>query len=186
MPSRLVNSTVLIIAILFSSTAAYGQVCPASDFGNLDAAKATIAQVAKQFDAVVNRVEGVPPSDASYIETEIRASLDQRNRERYNIVSKHRFFAAHQVRSAHKEMANNFAAAAREARYAEIAVLLSASLSKFSDLNEAFDSYFENDNNRPNPILPRDARREVSFDLTIGKGRLLRSLQCVIRALKEP
>src|SRR5262245_41717379 len=76
-----------LITLFFFQSVAYAQEC--RDLETLQARSLKIGELADALEKWLSKIEGVPPTDSTYLEIETREAARQRNYARYETVAKH-------------------------------------------------------------------------------------------------
>jgi hypothetical protein len=127
-------------------------------------------------------VETVPPDEAEYIHNEARIALEQQNGARFNAVAGRHYFAALEFHDDVKVVVRNLTAA-RSASGRDLARYLVVALSGLADLTEATNSYIDADRKHDPPVLTKENRSTLYYNLTSAKSQTVSLLQCVISVL---
>ncbi len=145
-----------------------------------------LAELKDLYESIADFVEAVPPSEAEYIRNEERAAFDKGNEARFELVFSNQFYHALHVRDGVDE-ATGYISAAISGRYSgtvdgQVSALIDA-LQVAGALTSSVSEYIDFDARRPQPVLSKDDRVNLSARMELARSATADTAKCLLKEM---
>ena len=127
-------------------------------------------------------IEKVPPDEAKYIQSELKAALESKSSARWELVTQRPYYRAYEVHKAAKSVIDALNSRPQHTLKLQAGHAIDATV-EFVEFKNSFFEYFDFDSRRRKSVVSKETRENMYFALPSQLHNFIRFSKCLVKAI---